>query len=190
MDTEERLEKLERELFAEKRRNRWLLVAVGLGVVGVALAWTLANTTATAQAQGPNIAPKVIRANQFILEDENGNPRAVLKTEKDGPRLALFDENGKFRVALTANKDTSALALADENGKFRAGLRVDKKDGPELALFDENGKFRVTLGANKDGPRLALLDENGKPRAALTANKDTSALALWDETGKVIWSQP
>jgi hypothetical protein len=48
MGTEERLEKLERELLAEKHRNRWLLAAVGLGVVGVALAWTLATITSTA----------------------------------------------------------------------------------------------------------------------------------------------
>jgi hypothetical protein len=31
------LERLERELRREKRRNRWLLAAVGLGVVGLAL---------------------------------------------------------------------------------------------------------------------------------------------------------
>jgi hypothetical protein len=61
MDTEERLEKLERELLAEKRRNRWVLAVVGLGVVGV-LAWTLATTTPTTQAQGANSGPKVIRA--------------------------------------------------------------------------------------------------------------------------------
>ena len=46
MDTEERLEKLEREVFAEKRRNRWVLAAVGLGVVGVGMAWALATITA------------------------------------------------------------------------------------------------------------------------------------------------
>jgi hypothetical protein len=75
----ERLEKLERELFAEKRRNRWLLAAVGLGVVGVALVWTWATTTATARSQGANTGPKVIRATQFI-EDKNGTPRAMLTT--------------------------------------------------------------------------------------------------------------
>ena len=38
---------------------------------------------------------KVIRANQFILEDENGKPHARLVVTKDGPGLNLFDENGK-----------------------------------------------------------------------------------------------
>jgi hypothetical protein len=167
MDTEERLEKLERELLAEKRRNRWLLVAVGLGVVGVCLVWTLATITATAQAQGANIGPKVIRANQFILKDENGKTRAVLSVSKEGPALVLFDETGKPRAGLDAGKDGPGLVLADETGKFRAMLAVDK-DGPRLVLFDEIGKRRAGLAVNKDGP----------------------GLALFDETGKVIWSQP
>ena len=117
MDTEERLEKLERELRAEKRRNRWLLAAVGLGVVGVGLAWTLATTTATAQAQGANTGPKVIRANKFILEDENGKVLAVLGVIEDETGLILIDENGKVRAGLSLFKGKSGLDLLDENGK-------------------------------------------------------------------------
>lgn len=86
----ERLERLEREVRAGKRRNRWLLVALGLGIVGVLLTWTLTHTTATAQAQGP----KVIRANEFILEDQNDRIRAMLRVDKGGARLALLDETG------------------------------------------------------------------------------------------------
>ena len=44
----ERVETLEWELRVEKRRTRWLLRAVGLALVGVALAWAWANTTAIA----------------------------------------------------------------------------------------------------------------------------------------------
>jgi hypothetical protein len=40
-------------------------------------------------------ASKVIRAKQFILEDEHGTPRAVLDVDKDGPGLGLKDETGK-----------------------------------------------------------------------------------------------
>jgi hypothetical protein len=112
-----RLEKVERELFAERRRNRRLLVAVGLAILGVGLAWIVAKTPAIAQAQGANIGPKVIRANQFILEDEKGNARVRLSAIKEAPALALFDENGKLRTLLSALKDGPALALADVTGK-------------------------------------------------------------------------
>jgi predicted lipoprotein with Yx(FWY)xxD motif len=80
-------------LFAEKRRHRWVLAAVGLGVVALALAWTLANTTGTAHGAQPG--PKVIRANQFILEDQNGMVSAILTVDKDGAGLILGNENGK-----------------------------------------------------------------------------------------------
>ena len=53
MTTEERLEMLERELGRAKRRNRWLLTAVGLaaGVTLLAVIF-LQETTATAQVGG------------------------------------------------------------------------------------------------------------------------------------------
>jgi hypothetical protein len=138
MDTEERLEKLERELLAEKRRTRRVLAAVGLGVVGV-LALTWGTITPTAQAQGANTGPKVIRATQFILEDETGKDRAMLVVSKDGPGLTLYDENGQTRAVLSADKDGPVLALNDETGKARAGLGVDK-DGSGLDLLDESGR--------------------------------------------------
>ena len=86
-----RLEQLERDLRVEKRRTRWLLGVVTLASVGVILAWTWATTNATAQAQGP----KVIRANQFVLDDEKGRPRVWLFVDKNGPRMTMLNENGQ-----------------------------------------------------------------------------------------------
>jgi len=92
---EEHLENLERELRAERRCNRWLRGVVGLGVVGLVLVWTLATTTPTAQAQGASTGPKVLRANQFVLDDEKGRPRVWLFVDKNGPRMTMLDESGK-----------------------------------------------------------------------------------------------
>jgi hypothetical protein len=53
------------------------------------------DTEATTQTQGANIERKVIRANQFILEDDNDKTRAVLDVSKDGvPGLTLLYANG------------------------------------------------------------------------------------------------
>jgi hypothetical protein len=107
-----RLEKLERELLATKRRNRRLLVAVGLVAVGVVLAWTLANITTSAQVQGA----KILRANEFRLEDATGKLRAALRVMESGPGLGLFGETGKIQATLSVRKESAGLTLYDENG--------------------------------------------------------------------------
>ena len=97
------------------------------------------DTEATADAQGANTGPKVIRATQFILEDETGNTRATLAVSKGRrPGLTLLDEKGKSRVMLTAATAGPGLLLFDDTGKTRARLDVSK-DGPVLRLRDETG---------------------------------------------------
>ena len=149
MTTEERLEKLERELAAAKRRILCLPVVVGLAVVGAGLAWVSA-------------VPKVIRANEFILEDADGKSRITLALTELGAGLVLSDENGKIRATLALTELGPVLGLVDENGQPRARLAT-LKDGPGLTLYDESGKDRARLAVNKDGPSLGLYDENGKP---------------------------
>lgn len=41
--------------------------------------------------------PAIIRANAFVLQDENGKARAELRMDKDKPGLFLYDENGKVK---------------------------------------------------------------------------------------------
>jgi uncharacterized protein involved in exopolysaccharide biosynthesis len=77
MTTEERLENLERELARTKRRNRWLLVVVGLVVVGLILAWTLTETTPAAQAQ-------------VVASEGEGCAETLITQSADGKTLYLW----------------------------------------------------------------------------------------------------
>jgi hypothetical protein len=216
MNTEERLESLEREVARAKRRNRWVLAAVGLG----ALAWAMMGA---APASGPSpqavpvgksgpaadkiadpqpgpVGPKVIRANKFIVEDADGKERATLDVIKNMPLLCLYDENGGLRVQLFASKVGPAMILVDENGGLRAELCA-YADAPALRLFDENKKPRANLSATTVGPVLELCDEKGKLRAGLGVAKRTtpdgrtiiypeSSLFLCGPDGKEIWKAP
>jgi len=145
MTTEERLAKVERELAetkaqaaCAKRRTRWLLAALGLGLGVLALVWVSAASEPRAEAQGA-AGGRTVRANKFVLEDENGKARAILTVDEDGPRLSLLDDAGKPRAALGVTADGPMLALLDANGKVRAGLAVVKgRSG--LALYDEAEK--------------------------------------------------
>jgi len=159
MTTEERLENMEPGA-RQKRRNRWLLGAILVLLGGLIAAGVFKIKITPVQAQIAGVVKK-IRANSFVLEDENGKPRAGLSMTEDGPSLELYNEKGEVRVGLIVYKDAPLLTLLDENGKFRVSLAVDK-DGPFLGLRDENGKGRVRLDVPKDGPGLVLLDENGK----------------------------
>ena len=182
MSTEERLEMLERQMSAAKRRNRWMLAGLGL-CLGIALvAWALGPTVATAQPAGA--APKVVRANQFILEDERGRIRAMLAVTKDGPVLTLSDEKGKDRAILGVLKTGLRLSLSDEKGQMRAILAV-LKHGPMFHLYDEEGKTRAALAMTSDEPSLSLSDEKGKTRAALGVTKSGARLSLSDEKGQM-----
>ena len=202
MTIEERLENMEQELGRVKRRNRWLLGAILLLAGGLVVPAVFEVTAFRARAQGSGTA-KLIRANTFILEDENGKvrgmlavdhlgsgltlydekgmPRTWLAVGKEGPDLNMNDENGNPRASLNVGKDGPMLNLNDENGKTRAWLHEDE-NGPDLALIDENDKFRATLSVGKNGPELCLNDENGESAAMLTADKGGARLQMIEST--------
>ncbi len=159
MTTDERLEKLERELNQAKGRIRWLLAGIGLCLVIVAVIWAFGLATTTAHAsQG---ALKEIRANSFVLVDANGKPRASLGMDEDGLELRLRYENGNIGAALCLHDEKMVLSLADKNGKPRAVLGVSQ-NMPLLCLYDEKEEPRATLAVLADGPHLVLRDEKGK----------------------------
>jgi hypothetical protein len=108
----------------------------------------------------------VIRANSFILEDENGNVRASLGMTSDGPGLSLYDENGKVRAGMVSTEDGAKLVLSDENGNVRASLEA----GPV--------------------PWLKLMNEDFYPHASLMVFRNNPWLTLCDENKKEIWSAP
>ena len=165
MNTEERLEKLERELARAKRRNRWVLAAVGLG----ALAWTVmgaARVPTPPLELGPGVS-QVIRANRFELKETNGRTRAILDMGKEGPSLCLFDEKGKIRVELYVRRN-----------KADAPEAVLRNPGvPGLRLWDEDGMVRALLGAG------ALRAPDGT-----TASYTESSLVLLSPEG--VWQAP
>ena len=120
MTTEERLERLERELSRAKGRpdvhRGWLLAGAAL-CLGIALvAWAFGPGTARAQPAGA--ALKEVRANRFVLEGENGKTRAMLSTRKDGSHLVLYDEKGRARVRLDVDKSGPGLRLFDDEEKI------------------------------------------------------------------------
>ena len=153
MTTEERLAKVERELGRARRRSRWLLAALALGLGVLALVWASAASAPKAEAQGA-AGGNEIRANRFVVVDENGEERATLGMVGDGPLLRLLDEKGMARAILSESKEMEPIVLGGVV-RLRAG-------GTTLSLHDDTGRGRLLLKVYKDGPRMSLSDEQGK----------------------------
>ncbi len=167
MNTEERLEKLERklaELAGAKRRGRAVIL------------FGARNDT----------VQKAICAERFELVDFTGNTRAILGLDRSGqPGLDLCDPNGTTRARLEMDADGAPmLRLADPDGRTRVALGLNDFGQPELRLTDQNSKTRVSLVLNDFGePMLVLADQNGKSRATLVPNESGQpSLALSAES--------
>ena len=81
---------------------------------------------------------KEVRANRFIFEDENGNPRASLGLSNDGRLLWLMDENGNRRLAFVLLEHGTALSISE--GKANASLQVGREGPSRLP----DGSLRAT----------------------------------------------
>ena len=85
--------------------------------------------------------PDVVQAREFVLQDENGNPRAIWTITGNGESgIHLLDQKGTARASLSVNSEGSpALALTDHDEKYVAAMVVTEQ-GPALALYDPDGK--------------------------------------------------
>ena len=152
MTTEERLEKVEKELGKAKRQSRVMLVAVVMAAVGICLL-----------GAGDNAIQKVIRAEAFVLVDSGGRPRATLSATDGEPGLWLCAQNGVPRVALSLDTAGRAgLWLYDASGEVRVALSLNTSGQPVLGLADQSGQSRVALGVPDSGPELDLYNQDGK----------------------------
>lgn len=161
MTTEERLEKLERELKRANRRNRWLLAGVSLCIGVVVVVWVFGLAAMTARAAGG--AVKQVRATEFILEDENGMPLASLTVIKGFPTLLMRDKTDNIVVSLSIAQAGPGLVLHNKKDKSSVALAVNYGE-PLLGLSvgDDDSKGRVALAFINGKPTLTLVDMNGK----------------------------
>ncbi len=175
--TEERIEKLEREL-AEMKAE---LMKV--------------------QTQ------EIVKAKEFIVVDDQGKTRVKLNVSAvEGPGLWIYDENAKIR-AMLGGADDVGLALLDENQNPQilmhgehlslgdpggSNIKLTATDkGAELSMRDETSQERIILKAAKEAVEVCLCD-NGplKMRGRFVATDDETELGLYDGDGDMVWSAP
>jgi len=167
MTTDERLERLEKELTRAKRHNLWLLTTTGLIVLTLTLMRVFTGLENNAHAKGKGNEPRVVSANEFILEDGEGRCRSKLFVDTKGPCFNLIDE-----------KD-----------RLRAQLRLIK-DEPFLILMNEKGNGSVSLNQKEQGVGLVLCDQEYRVRGVFAVTKSGAGIEIWDENGSTQWKAP
>lgn len=138
---------------AEKVKNQWV---VGCNSLLLAVLFLAPVAMTSCKDRSENI----VKANAFILVDENGKTRAKLSILKDGPAFDLCDKTSKVRARLSVSEDGLRFGLFGQNGVSLACLKVDT-NGSALVLNDNNSEASAGLGVGKEGPALWLLNENG-----------------------------
>jgi hypothetical protein len=132
------------------------------------------SPAAAAPADSPDRAAaplKRVVAEQFVLVDSGGEPRATLALEAGGG---------------------VALALSDANGRARAAIRLGADGAPSVVLYDTSGRRRLEVALKADGAAgLGLYDETGEGRAELVVSGGGApALSLYGPDGKRLAQLP
>lgn len=143
-----RLDALETTNASLRRTNRRLMGLAVLAVSGVAL-MAFCSTQRAAEAG----QPKVVEGDEFVLNDKDHKPRAVLKTRDDGsPVFTMLDKEGKPRLGFSLTAEgIPSLALIDHNAKVRVGLALSKLGGGGVHLNDKDGKIEISMDEGRIG---------------------------------------
>ncbi|MFN5958566.1 MAG: hypothetical protein ACK462_11600, partial [Planctomyces sp.] len=195
MTIEARMDRLERELAAARRRVRQMVGVVAVTFAGLAATMMLGMSR---QATQP---AEQLRARSFVMVDDKGRARGALEMLSPGPALSLMDQNGVPRVRLLMSADDGPrLSLADAEDNPRVSIAA-MAEGPVLTFSDANHTPRVGMAATADGAAVSVMDERGKIRARMVARSPATpenklkalpdgAFMLLGPDGKVVWRSP
>jgi hypothetical protein len=178
MANDERLKRLERELVWAKR----CIYVLSAGVVMI----LLAGLAVWAAFKGVPGVPRVVRANRFVVEDDQGKARAVLGWDSTGTQLTLLDSKGGTRLAISLVKDLPSLTIYDPEGDPGA-LLWTTQEGSELHLAHTNGASRAVLGATPNGVGLRMDDAEGSPLAVMAVESGEPKLRFYGVKGEILW---
>jgi hypothetical protein len=157
-----------------EKRFRWIKILSVFGCI------VLAAFQLTAQ-QRPG--PQRRSVTEEPLTELQRRPSVPVEAEVRAQHFILVDENRKERASLAADRAGSVfLVMFDAAGKTRANISVTP-DGPAVILFDPSGQARTVLGSTTLVP--SHVNENG-----IVERGPASSLVLFDKNGKLLYREP
>ena len=171
--TEQRMQKLEKQV---RRQRRWNIALGVLVVVGGMMA-----------AKGIQEVPDVIRAKKIQVVDDDGKVLvgmagdkhggvlavangseqevAVLAAESNGGNLLLLNNDKVPQVILSMTKNGGGIDIMNSLGKKSAGMVAGEDGMGFISVFNSKGKGAVDMmGLTGDKGAIRILEGNGKHR--------------------------
>lgn len=108
-------------------------------------------------AEKKETSDKIVRAQEFVLVDEEGNPLASLRSQKPSnrPTLSMEYKDGGYSLEISPG----LIKITDKHRRPRLNLSLNELDYPSIRLRDGEGRLRVALGAAS----LVFFDPNERP---------------------------
>jgi len=132
--------------------------------------WRTSLAEEVKQAVKRKRSKRILEADEFVLKDEIGNRRGVLKMGDHGPVFYLTDDHGDVRLTLSASDHGPYVEFYEpgtqtlvEFGMSDTELHLDCFYGHKRL------KARVSLEANADG--IAFYDERGRLLCSVPGNR-------------------
>ena len=178
----ERLERLEQELTATKRRLGQVQITLALAVVaGLCIGWVRPAVTQTKGATV--VAP-------FTVVDKDGRRLLRVVASERGGQLALLNKDGTRVASMRANRFGGTLEVANQYGKARASIHATSRGG-YVRVVNSDARTTVALGADADGyGQINVSGKDGETAALMGATAGGGALRLYDQAKKVRFSAP
>jgi hypothetical protein len=101
------------------------------------------------------VPSRELRASRFVLLDDAGQQRGVLRVSDGVPALLLQDAAGSWRAVLSVDEEAASLFLTRADGE--SGVALAAGDGTSsLTLYGAGGTPEMELRTSPAGP-VAML---------------------------------
>lgn len=161
LDMRTSLDRLERRSLRQARQIRWMTLALA--------ALPLIGLIAGATSQGRNLTAESVEARRFVVQSDDGKPRAILQAEAGETSFRLLGDDGKPAMVFRISRNQTGQEVVSLNqfyptGKPAFGLVTTADGVASLALRRPDGKLLIALnGKGTDSlPEVELGQERRK----------------------------
>ncbi len=151
-----------------------MCVSICSFIGGAFVQYIIYAPAASAKESVRSPAGTIIKANRFLLTNQQGKIRASLSLESQGEK----DEH-------------PALTFFDRDGKSRTSFFLGNDDSPEIIFYDKNGLNRFNFGLGPAGHAgLSINSSKSKKMIELDTSSGIPVMTVWGEHAGMRWTPP